>query len=109
MVQRFQLFIVTLYTLCIFLCMTFFFLVTVFYAFFVCNQIRAGETILIHVGSGGVGQAAINIALYHGLKVYTTVGTKKKREFIMSTWPEIKGKVLIQSFSVCHKQNIYFI
>lgn len=52
-------------------------------------KVKAGQTILIHAGTGGVGQAAINLALYYGMKVYTTVGTKEKREFIKTTWPQI--------------------
>ncbi|WP_062318673.1 NAD(P)H-quinone oxidoreductase [Demequina maris] len=35
---------------------------------------RAGETILIHGGSGGVGTAAIQIAKARGLRVLTTAG-----------------------------------
>lgn len=57
------------------------------------GKIQAGQTILIHAGSGGIGQAAINIALYYGLTVFTTVGTEKKREFIKTTWPQIKGNI----------------
>lgn len=60
---------------------------------FCCQRvhIRKGQTILIHAGSGGIGQAAINICTHYGLKIYTTVGTKEKREFIKKTFPEIKG------------------
>lgn len=66
---------------------------TVIYCFLICCNIQKGQSVLIHAGSGGVGQAAINIALSYGLKVYTTVGTREKREFIKATWPEIKGKI----------------
>ncbi|KAJ8018446.1 Fatty acid synthase [Holothuria leucospilota] len=47
---------------------------SVFYALVVRGQMKAGESILIHSGSGGVGQAAIAVALSYGCKVYTTVG-----------------------------------
>jgi fatty acid synthase len=43
---------------------------TAFYALVVRGGIRPGETVLIHSGSGAVGQAAISIALNKGL--YTT-------------------------------------
>ena len=46
---------------------------TAFYALVVRGRIRAGETVLIHSGSGAVGQAAISIALRHGCRVLTTV------------------------------------
>jgi len=45
---------------------------TAFYALVVRGRIRAGETVLIHCGSGAVGQAAISIALQRGCRVVTT-------------------------------------
>ena len=47
---------------------------TAYYALVVRGQLRRGETVLIHSGSGGVGQAAIAIALSYGCRVFTTVG-----------------------------------
>jgi len=35
---------------------------------------KKGESVLIHSGSGGVGQAAIAIALSMGCRVFATVG-----------------------------------
>lgn len=49
--------------------------------------------VLIHAGSGGVGQAAINVALNAGCEVFTTVGTQEKREFIKQQYPQIDGKI----------------
>lgn len=71
---------------------------TVYYGLIIEAKIQAGQSILIHAGTGGVGQAAINIALHYGLKVYTTVGTQEKREFIKSQWPQIKGNLKIIYF-----------
>jgi NADPH:quinone reductase-like Zn-dependent oxidoreductase len=39
---------------------------TAFYALVVRGRIKRGDRVLIHSGSGGVGQAAISIALHHG-------------------------------------------
>lgn len=50
------------------------------------GQIRAGESILIHAGSGGVGQAAIRIASHYGLVIYTSVGSDEKRQFILDNF-----------------------
>lgn len=50
---------------------------------------KKGESILIHAGTGGVGQAAIYLALFYGLEVFTTVGTPEKREFIIKTFPQV--------------------
>lgn len=50
---------------------------------------KRGDKILIHAGSGGIGQAAINLALHEGCEVFTTVGTPEKRKFIKETFPVI--------------------
>lgn len=47
---------------------------TAYYSLVVRGRLRPGETVLIHSGSGGVGQAAIAIALDMKCKVFTTVG-----------------------------------
>ncbi|GBN54927.1 Fatty acid synthase [Araneus ventricosus] len=47
---------------------------TAYYALIMRGHLRKGERVLIHSGSGGVGQAAIAIALSLGCEVFTTVG-----------------------------------
>lgn len=47
---------------------------TAYYSLVVRGRLRPRETVLIHSGSGGVGQAAIAIALSKKCKVFTTVG-----------------------------------
>ncbi|XP_047538559.1 fatty acid synthase-like [Vanessa atalanta] len=64
--------------------------VTVYFALVMMGQIQRGESILIHAGSGGVGQAAINVALHYGCEVFTTVGTPEKRAFIKKLFPQLK-------------------
>ncbi|KAL7023366.1 hypothetical protein ACKWTF_012570 [Chironomus riparius] len=63
---------------------------TVYFAFFNITKIKAGKKILIHSGTGGVGQAAIEVALAYGLEVYTTVGTEEKRNFLLKRFPKLK-------------------
>lgn len=41
-------------------------------------QVHAGQTVLIHAGAGGVGYAAIQLALARGAKVFTTVSADKR-------------------------------
>ena len=48
---------------------------TAWRALFIRARARAGETVLVHGGSGGVGTAAIQIARAHGLRVIATAGT----------------------------------
>ncbi|KAI1261843.1 reducing type I polyketide synthase 10 [Xylariaceae sp. FL1019] len=55
---------------------------TALYALYHRANIRAGESILIHSGAGGVGIAAIQIAMRAGAEVYTTVSSSEKREFL---------------------------
>lgn len=45
-------------------------------------NLKAGETVLIHAGSGGVGQAAIQIALARGAEVFATAGSDSKRAML---------------------------
>ncbi|XP_065216159.1 fatty acid synthase-like isoform X2 [Planococcus citri] len=62
---------------------------TVIYAFFFKMKLKEGSSVLIHSGSGGIGQAAINICLHYKCNIFTTVGTPEKVEFIKKTFPQI--------------------
>lgn len=64
---------------------------TVYSAFFTSNPISKGKSILIHAGSGGIGLAAIRVALAYGMEVFATVSTPAKKKFIMDTYPKLKG------------------
>lgn len=50
---------------------------TAYYALHQVAQARAGETVLVHGASGGVGTAAVQMARAMGLTVYGTAGTQK--------------------------------
>ena len=45
-------------------------------------RMETGESILIHAGTGGVGQAAIQIAKHLGLTIFSTAGTPEKRQLL---------------------------
>lgn len=55
---------------------------TAFHAFYHIAHLRRGETVLIHAGAGGVGQAAIMLAQHIGAEIYATAGSEEKRQFI---------------------------
>jgi NADPH:quinone reductase len=55
---------------------------TAFRALFQRGVARAGESVLIHGASGGVGHAAVQLARAAGLLVIGTAGTAKGREFV---------------------------
>nr|QNU13192.1 fatty acid synthase 1 [Locusta migratoria] len=51
--------------------------------------LRKGQSVLIHAGTGGIGQAAINYCSFHGCDIFTTVGTPQKKEFILKNFPQV--------------------
>ena len=55
---------------------------TACYALMHIAHIRKGQSILIHSGAGGVGQAALQLANHVGLEIFTTVGSEDKRTLI---------------------------
>ncbi|XP_039755412.1 fatty acid synthase [Pararge aegeria] len=62
---------------------------TAYYALAVRGRMRRGEAVLVHAGTGGVGQAAIAIALAAGCSVFATVGTADKRAFLRERFPAL--------------------
>lgn len=46
-------------------------------------RLEAGQTVLVHAGSGGVGTAAIQCARHLGGRVVTTASTEEKRAFCL--------------------------
>lgn len=47
-------------------------------------KMRKGDRVLIHAAAGGVGQAAVQLALAAGATVYATVSSDEKRAFLQS-------------------------
>jgi acyl transferase domain-containing protein/acyl carrier protein len=58
--------------------------VTARYALEALGNLRAGQRILIHAAAGGVGLAAVAEAQRIGAKIYATVGSDEKREWLKS-------------------------
>lgn len=48
------------------------------------GKATAGETVLVHGGAGGVGNAAIQLAKRMGCRVFATVSSKQKADFCKS-------------------------
>ena len=55
---------------------------TALYALEELARLREGETVLVHAGAGGVGMAAVQIALRAGARVFATAGSPEKREIL---------------------------
>jgi NADPH:quinone reductase-like Zn-dependent oxidoreductase len=49
-------------------------------------RIQKGEKVLIHAATGGFGQAAIVLAQHVGAEIFVTVGTEKKRDFVIEKY-----------------------
>jgi NADPH:quinone reductase len=58
-------------------------LMTAWLNVFMLGRLQAGEWLLVHGGSSGVGSAAIKLGLLTGAKVIATVGNEAKREFCL--------------------------
>ncbi|VEN39582.1 unnamed protein product [Callosobruchus maculatus] len=68
---------------------------------------KRGDSILIHSGTGGIGQAAIRMALYEGCTVFTTVGTREKRDFLRKEFPQINVNHIGSSRDTSFEQMVY--
>lgn len=56
---------------------------TVQHSLLTVGQLKKGESLLVHSACGGVGLAAIQIAQMIGAKVYATVGSEDKAEYLV--------------------------
>ncbi|KAJ8628504.1 hypothetical protein MRB53_021811 [Persea americana] len=54
---------------------------TVWSTVFMMSRLSAGETLLIHGGSSGIGTFAIQIAKHQGARVFVTAGSQEKLTF----------------------------
>lgn len=79
---------------------------TAYYALVMRGRISKGDKVLIHGGTGGVGQAAITIALHYGCEVFTTVSSNDKREFLKERFPQLTDKHFANSRSADFEQYI---
>uniref|UniRef100_A0A1W7RAJ9 Fatty acid synthase n=1 Tax=Hadrurus spadix TaxID=141984 RepID=A0A1W7RAJ9_9SCOR len=79
---------------------------TAYYALITRGNLQEGEKVLIHSGSGGVGQAAIAIALSMKCKVYTTVGSVEKRNFLKQRFPQLTDHNFCNSRDLSFEQHI---
>ncbi|KAL7948053.1 putative polyketide synthase [Trichoderma barbatum] len=59
---------------------------TAYYGIMDLARLEYGEKILIHAATGGVGQAAIQLAQMVGAEIYATVGSADKKKLLMDTY-----------------------
>jgi acyl transferase domain-containing protein/acyl carrier protein len=59
-------------------------LLTAYYSLHHIGRLQAGERLLIHCATGGVGLAAIRIAQQQGAEIFATAGNQQKRDYLKS-------------------------
>ncbi|KPM42830.1 Lovastatin diketide synthase LovF [Neonectria ditissima] len=59
---------------------------TAVYALMDIGRLCKGMTVLIHSACGGVGLAAIQVVQMMGGEIFTTVGSEKKREYLIANY-----------------------
>src|SRR5215831_1089584 len=55
---------------------------TAYYALHELAKLAAGETVLIHAATGGVGLAAVQVAQWAGAEIFATAGNQAKRDYL---------------------------
>ena len=59
---------------------------TAYYSLCTIADLQKGESVLIHSAAGGLGQAAVALARHIGATIFVTVGSSKKKSFMMSNF-----------------------
>ncbi len=78
---------------------------TVYYALFVRANIQQGQSILIHAGAGGVGQAAIRVCHDLECKIFVTCH-KSKRSILKNLFPFFDEDSIFDSRSVAFENQM---
>lgn len=79
---------------------------TVFLGLFIKSEIKKGNSILIHAGSGGVGISAIHVAMSMELEVFTTVSTDEKKNYLLELFPKLKPENIGNSRDISFEDMI---
>ncbi|NXY81485.1 FAS synthase, partial [Alcedo cyanopectus] len=79
---------------------------TAYYALVIRGGMKKGESVLIHSASGGVGQAAIAIALSMGCRVFATVGSTEKRAYLQERFPQLDANSFASSRDTTFEEHI---
>ena len=79
---------------------------TVYYSLIIRGKLKPGEKVLIHAGSGGVGQAAISVCLNRHCEVFTTVSTQAKRDFLKEKFPQLTDDHISNSRSTEFEEQV---
>jgi acyl transferase domain-containing protein/NADPH:quinone reductase-like Zn-dependent oxidoreductase/SAM-dependent methyltransferase/NAD(P)-dependent dehydrogenase (short-subunit alcohol dehydrogenase family)/acyl carrier protein len=64
-------------------------------------KLQPGESVLIHSGAGGIGQASIQLAKHVGAEIIATVGSDDKRQYL-------REKYGVTKFSSSHQNDVWY-
>ncbi|KAI5918779.1 reducing type I polyketide synthase 10 [Camillea tinctor] len=78
---------------------------TAIYALLTRANLQPGESVLIHSGTGGVGIAAIQVALQAQAEIFTTVSMEEKKEYLVRNF-NIKRENIFNSRDVSFADEI---
>jgi putative PIG3 family NAD(P)H quinone oxidoreductase len=78
---------------------------TVWYNLFILGKLKAGEKVLIHGGSSGIGVMAIQLAKAFGCKVMVTAGSKEKCDACLALGADVAIYYKEQDFEFLLKEN----
>lgn len=78
---------------------------TAYYSLVSVARLRKGESILIHAGAGGFGQAVIQLAKLFGAEIYVTVSTEVKKKLLIDLY-DIPEDHFFSSRSLAFKDGI---
>ena len=79
---------------------------TSYYALIIRGSLQSGETVLIHSGTGGIGLAAISICLSMDCRVFATVGSPAKKEYLLQLFPQLKESDIASSRDLSFERHI---
>ena len=79
---------------------------TAYYALLIRGSLLPKESVLIHAGAGGVGMAAIRICLSKGCRVFTTVGSPAKRQFLLKQFPSLAEGDILYSRDTSFEEHV---
>ncbi|KAI0142877.1 putative polyketide synthase [Xylariaceae sp. FL1272] len=79
--------------------------VTAYHSLSVVARLQEGESVLIHSGAGGTGQAAIQIAQSLGAEVFTTAGSSHKKQLLTSLY-NIPAERILNSRDLSFRDDI---
>ena len=70
---------------------------TAYYSLLMRGKLMPRESILIHAGAGGVGLAAIRIAVSRSCNIFVTVSSGEKRDFLLREFKDLRGDQVLLS------------